>query len=141
MLGLPDTDMGHRAQSKLVHVYDFSQVSEGRTRLELILITRSGCCTETTRLGGEYHCFRIVSSVLYSMLVLSFSSWFLDNAEVDWTPPSSLLDWMEQARRESKPIVYIGFGSITVPRPNRVVARIVKAVARSQLVIDAHGFC
>ncbi len=75
------------------------------------------------------------------MLVLSFSSWFLDNAEVDWTPPSSLLDWMEQARRESKPIVYIGFGSITVPRPNRVVARIVKAVARSQLVIDAHGFC
>lgn len=75
------------------------------------------------------------------MLVLSFSSWFLDNAEVDWTPPSSLLDWMEQARREGKPIVYIGFGSITVPRPNRVVARIIKAVARSQLVINTHAFC
>lgn len=100
---------------------------------------RSGCCTETTRLGGQYYYFRIVSLVLYSIVVLSFSSWFLDNAEVDWTPPSSLLGWMEQARRESKPIVYIGFGSITVPRPNQVLASILKAVARSQFFSSTCG--
>lgn len=38
---------------------------------------------------------------------------------------------MREARRDNKPIVYIGFGSITVPRPNRVTAQIVKAVTRS----------
>ncbi|KAG5641416.1 hypothetical protein DXG03_005261 [Asterophora parasitica] len=38
---------------------------------------------------------------------------------------------MAKARRDGKPIVYIGFGSITVPHPNRVTARIVKAVLQS----------
>lgn len=38
---------------------------------------------------------------------------------------------MEKARADGKPIVYIGFGSITVPNPNRVTAKIVKAVLQS----------
>jgi sterol 3beta-glucosyltransferase len=38
---------------------------------------------------------------------------------------------MDQAREDGKPIVYIGFGSITVPHPDRVTARIVDAVVRS----------
>lgn len=42
---------------------------------------------------------------------------------------------MAQAREDKKPIVYIGFGSITVPRPNRVTARIVKAVVQSQRLL------
>ncbi|KAF8743908.1 hypothetical protein AX14_013965 [Amanita brunnescens Koide BX004] len=100
VLNLGDTEMGHRAQSKLVHIYDFSQA----------VVPKPLDWGENIIISGY---------------------WFLDNAEVDWTPPSSLLEWMEQARRESKPIVYIGFGSITVPRPNRVLASMVKAVARS----------
>ena len=59
-------------------------------------------------------------------------SWFLDNADVDWIPPLDFLKWIEQARSDGKPIVYIGFGSITMPRPNRVLAQIVKAVTQSQ---------
>ncbi|KDR82752.1 hypothetical protein GALMADRAFT_220742 [Galerina marginata CBS 339.88] len=59
--------------------------------------------------------------------------WFLDNPELNWAPPKDLLDWMAKARADSKPIVYIGFGSIIVPRPNKVTAAIVKAVLRSDV--------
>jgi len=57
--------------------------------------------------------------------------WFLDNPDLNWSPPPKLLEWMDQAREDGKPIVYIGFGSITVPHPDRVTARIVDAVVRS----------
>ncbi|PPQ91672.1 hypothetical protein CVT25_012885 [Psilocybe cyanescens] len=57
--------------------------------------------------------------------------WFLDNPDIGWTPPQDLLDWMNKARTDGKPIVYIGFGSITVPRPNKVTATIFKAVLKS----------
>ncbi|KAJ7069825.1 glycosyltransferase family 1 protein [Mycena amicta] len=60
--------------------------------------------------------------------------WFLDNPEgANWTPPQDLIEWIEKARSDGKPIVYIGFGSITVPHPNRVTARIVKAVLKSDV--------
>jgi sterol 3beta-glucosyltransferase len=39
---------------------------------------------------------------------------------------------MAKAREDEKPIVYIGFGSITVPHPKRVTARIVNAVVQSE---------
>ncbi|KAJ7872594.1 glycosyltransferase family 1 protein [Mycena leptocephala] len=58
--------------------------------------------------------------------------WFSDNPEgANWTPPQDSVDWMAKARSDGKPIVYIGFGSITVPHPNRVTARIVMAVLKS----------
>ena len=38
---------------------------------------------------------------------------------------------MAKARADGKPVVYIGFGSITVPHPHRVTASIVKAVLQS----------
>ncbi|KAJ4482174.1 glycosyltransferase family 1 protein [Lentinula aciculospora] len=59
--------------------------------------------------------------------------WFLDNPDLDWGPPESLITWMEKAHEDGKPIVYIGFGSITVPNPNRVTSRIVEAVLRSDV--------
>jgi sterol 3beta-glucosyltransferase len=55
----------------------------------------------------------------------------LDNPDLDWTPPSSLVDWMAKAKEDEKPIVYIGFGSITVPNPHSVTEVIVKAVLKS----------
>ncbi|KAE9404059.1 UDP-Glycosyltransferase/glycogen phosphorylase [Gymnopus androsaceus JB14] len=59
--------------------------------------------------------------------------WFLDNPDLNWNPPSTLTAWMEKARVDGKPIVYIGFGSITVPHPNRVTSRIIEAVLKSDV--------
>ncbi|KAF8827687.1 hypothetical protein HHX47_DHR4000057 [Lentinula edodes] len=59
--------------------------------------------------------------------------WFLDNPDLDWEPPESLVAWMEKARADGKPIVYVGFGSITVPDPNRVTSRIIEAVLKSDV--------
>lgn len=74
------------------------------------------------------------------MVLTSCHSWFLDNPDLDWSPPADLLDWMAKARADGKPIVYIGFGSITVPDPKRVTARIVEAVLQSELVLQNLSF-
>lgn len=50
-----------------------------------------------------------------------------------WTPPQTLLDWMEKARVDGKPIVYIGFGSITVPNPKLVTERVIRGVLKSRI--------
>ena len=68
------------------------------------------------------------------LLKIYSTSWFLDNPDLGWTPPADLIEWMAKARKDGKPIVYIGFGSITVPRPNRVTARIIKAVLKSAYI-------
>ncbi|KAI9465440.1 glycosyltransferase family 1 protein [Lactarius psammicola] len=57
--------------------------------------------------------------------------WFLDNPELGWSPPQTLVDWMAKARTDGKPIVYIGFGSITVPNPKLVTERIIRGVLKS----------
>jgi len=57
--------------------------------------------------------------------------WFLDNPDLNWTAPPSLIEWMAKAKKDGKPIVYIGFGSITVPNPHSVTEVIVKAVLKS----------
>ncbi|THH03346.1 hypothetical protein EW145_g6333 [Phellinidium pouzarii] len=59
--------------------------------------------------------------------------WFLDNPDLEWAPPESLTQWMAKARQDKKPIVYIGFGSITVPNPPAMTRNIVKAVLRSDV--------
>lgn len=61
-------------------------------------------------------------------------SWFLDNPDgPNWTPPASLEVFMEKARTDGKPIVYIGFGSITVPDPHAVTEKIAQAVVRADV--------
>ena len=67
----------------------------------------------------------------FYLLTYTFPSWFLDNPDLDWTPSKELLEWMAKARSDGKPIVYIGFGSITVPHPGRVTGRIINAVLKS----------
>lgn len=64
----------------------------------------------------------------YSLIMCS---WFLDNPDPDWTAPASLLEFIATAKKDGKPIVYIGFGSITVPHPNTVTNSIIKAVLKS----------
>ncbi len=39
---------------------------------------------------------------------------------------------MAKARTDGKPIVYIGFGSITVPNPKLVTERIIRGVLKSK---------
>jgi len=43
-------------------------------------------------------------------------SWFLDKPELNWSPPKTLVDFMAKARSDDEPLVYIGFGSITMPK-------------------------
>ncbi|KAI0317501.1 hypothetical protein OF83DRAFT_1058536 [Amylostereum chailletii] len=57
--------------------------------------------------------------------------WFLDNPDLDWSPPASLIEFMEKARTDGKALVYIGFGSITVPDPVALTKHIIKAVLKS----------
>lgn len=64
------------------------------------------------------------------MLTLTLS-WFLDNPELNWTAPKTLDDFMAKARSDGKPLVYIGFGSITVPNPKLVTERLIRAVLKS----------
>jgi sterol 3beta-glucosyltransferase len=41
---------------------------------------------------------------------------------------------MSKARSDGKALVYIGFGSITVPNPKLVTERLVRAVLKSMLL-------
>ncbi|KAJ7250909.1 hypothetical protein B0H12DRAFT_1018998 [Mycena haematopus] len=102
-LKIGSTDMGHLAQSKIPFIYNFSSA----------VVPKPLDWGDATTVSGY---------------------WFLDNPEgANWTPPPDLVEWMAKARSDGKAIVYIGFGSITVPHPNRVTARIVKAVLRADV--------
>ncbi|KIP10183.1 glycosyltransferase family 1 protein [Phlebiopsis gigantea 11061_1 CR5-6] len=59
--------------------------------------------------------------------------WFLDNPDLGWTPPESLMAFMKQARDDGKSLVYIGFGSITVPDPHTMTEHIYQAVQKSDV--------
>ncbi|CAO1620144.1 unnamed protein product [Parajaminaea phylloscopi] len=61
--------------------------------------------------------------------------WFLDNPENSarraWTPPSDLVDFIDTARARGKKIVYVGWGSITVPDAAATTRCVLEAVRRS----------
>ncbi|KAG8682426.1 hypothetical protein FRC08_014968 [Ceratobasidium sp. 394] len=59
--------------------------------------------------------------------------WFLDDADLDWEPSRGLNDFINKARADNKPLVYIGFGSIVVPNPKAMTRSIVKAVLKSDV--------
>lgn len=59
--------------------------------------------------------------------------WFLDNPELHWTPPKNLSDFIAKARSDGKALVYIGFGSITVPNPKLVTERLIRGVLKSDV--------
>ncbi|KAF9346522.1 Sterol 3-beta-glucosyltransferase [Mortierella sp. AD094] len=55
--------------------------------------------------------------------------WFLDNAEINWTPPEGLEEFID-ADPNNKP-VYIGFGSMVVSDPEAMTKTIVDAVIKA----------
>ncbi|KAI1797585.1 UDP-Glycosyltransferase/glycogen phosphorylase [Ganoderma leucocontextum] len=60
--------------------------------------------------------------------------WFLDAADVSskkWEPPQDLLDFIDEARKDQKKIVYIGFGSIVVPDPKAMTRCVIDAIVQS----------
>jgi sterol 3beta-glucosyltransferase len=69
----------------------------------------------------------------WSDLITVTGYWFLDNPDLGWTPPDSLLEFMKKARQDGKALVYIGFGSIVVPNPRAMTRSIIKAVHKSDV--------
>ncbi|RPD81684.1 hypothetical protein L226DRAFT_577428 [Lentinus tigrinus ALCF2SS1-7] len=60
--------------------------------------------------------------------------WFLNDADVSskkWQPQQDLLDFMEEARKANKKVVYVGFGSIVVPDPKAMTRCVIDAIAQS----------
>ncbi|KAF9090862.1 Sterol 3-beta-glucosyltransferase [Mortierella sp. GBA35] len=55
--------------------------------------------------------------------------WFLDNPNVDWSPPDGLEEFLE-ADADNKPI-YIGFGSMVVSDPEEMTKIIVNSVIKA----------
>ncbi len=58
--------------------------------------------------------------------------WFLDEGSA-WTPPQPLTNFIARARADEKKIVYIGFGSITVPDSAALTKTIVEAVHKADV--------
>lgn len=58
--------------------------------------------------------------------------WILENSDAEWSPPEDLERFMEQAKTDGKPLVYIGFGSIVVPKPDAVTKTIIEAVEKGK---------
>lgn len=54
--------------------------------------------------------------------------WFLDEGAQEYTPPSSLVEFIKTARNDGKKLVYIGFGSITVKDAPKLTNTIFEAV-------------
>jgi len=71
-----------------------------------------------------------------SILTLGKGYWFLDDADVSakkWTPPETLVQFLDKAHSEGKKVVYIGFGSIVVSDPKAMTRCVIDAVVQSDV--------
>ncbi|KAF9519924.1 glycosyltransferase family 1 protein [Hydnum rufescens UP504] len=61
--------------------------------------------------------------------------WFLNDADDSnkkkWTPPEGLLEFIDGAHAQGKPVVYIGFGSVVVSDPDAMTRCVVEAIIQS----------
>ena len=74
----------------------------------------------------------VVPPLDYSDWVRVTGYWFLDEAN-DWTPPEELTSFIAQARKDSKKLVYIGFGSIVVSDPAALTRTVVDSVLKADV--------
>lgn len=58
--------------------------------------------------------------------------WFLDEAK-DFVPPRPLVDFIQKARDDNIPLVYIGFGSVVVPDSKAMTQNIIDAVLKADV--------
>jgi sterol 3beta-glucosyltransferase len=68
----------------------------------------------------------------YSDWIRVTGYWFLDEGS-DWTPPEDLSKFIEQARKDEKKLVYVGFGSIVVPDPAKLTQEVIDAVLKADV--------
>ncbi|EFP79618.2 hypothetical protein PGT21_034058 [Puccinia graminis f. sp. tritici] len=57
--------------------------------------------------------------------------WFLDQSHGEYTPPADLVAFIDAARQDQVPLIYIGFGSVTVSDPTAVTKAIYAAVVQA----------
>lgn len=74
----------------------------------------------------------VVPPLDYSDWIRVTGYWFLDEG-TGWTPAKELMDFIAKARADDKKLVYIGFGSITVPDPAALTAMVVESVLRADV--------
>lgn len=68
----------------------------------------------------------------YSDWIRVTGYWFLDEG-TEWTPPDDLRNFIQQARKDEKKLVYVGFGSIIVPDPAKMTQEVIDAVLRADV--------
>ncbi|KAI0157143.1 glycosyltransferase family 1 protein [Hypoxylon sp. FL1284] len=68
----------------------------------------------------------------YSDWIRVTGYWFLDEG-TEWTPPDDLRDFIQQARKDEKKLVYVGFGSIIVPDPAKMTQEVIDAVLKADV--------
>ncbi|KAI1826364.1 glycosyltransferase family 1 protein [Xylaria intraflava] len=68
----------------------------------------------------------------YSDWIRVTGYWFLDEGQ-DWTPPDDLRDFIDQARKDNKKLVYVGFGSIIVSDPAKMTQEVIDGVLRADV--------
>lgn len=59
--------------------------------------------------------------------------WTLETSADEWEPPSSLVHFLNTAKTDGKKVAYIGFGSITMHEPIKVMKSIYTAVIEAGL--------
>lgn len=68
----------------------------------------------------------------YSDWIRVTGYWFLDEGS-DWQPPDDLRNFIEQARKDDKKLVYVGFGSIIVPDPAKMTQEVIDSVLKADV--------
>lgn len=84
----------------------------------------------------RFHDRSVSSAIIFSPRPLDWpswvqitGSWVLPNSDGDdWTPPKDLEEFIRKAREDGKPLVYCGFGSITVNDPNAMTNAVIESV-------------
>lgn len=118
-LGLPSTSLDKMEPHKIPFLYNFSPtaVPAPLDWPEWIRIT-----------GMRLPC---LSSALTDRIL---GYWFLDDADVGskkWQPSTDLINFIDNARKSKKKLVYIGFGSIVVSDPKTMTRTVIDAIVRS----------
>jgi sterol 3beta-glucosyltransferase len=105
-LGLPNTNLEKLQTNKVPFLYNFSP-------------------------------FVVPPPLDYSDWIRVTGYWFLDEGnssdDSSWQPPKELTDFIEQARRDDKKLVYVGFGSIIVPDPAKMTQEVIDAVTKADV--------
>ena len=74
----------------------------------------------------------VVPPLDYSDWIRVTGYWFLDEGD-KWTPPSDLVDFIAQARKDGKKLIYVGFGSIVVEDPKALTKTVVDSVLKADV--------